>query len=134
MDDRNKKGWGFSRYRGSAGCPLNCGLCGSEAWACNATGDPALCYNCRYWLARMAEPEDVWRVRINGRQYLVGPVESAYSPDSCRGFEGKLFCIEFPDGRRISTRNLWHNGKIPAHFRDRMPDNARFVGDEPYFI
>jgi len=42
-----------------------------------------------------------------------------------RGFGGARFVIEFNDGRRITTTNLWYQGKIPKKFIKE--DNAKFV-------
>jgi hypothetical protein len=41
-----------------------------------------------------------------------------------RGFAGRRFVIRFHDGRIVETTNLWSNGIIPEHFRDRLLDNA----------
>jgi hypothetical protein len=31
------------------------------------------------------------------------------------------------DGEEIETNNVWHQGKVPERFRDRLPDNATMV-------
>ena len=61
-------------------------------------------------------------VRIKGEHYIIG------TPFFCfKGFDGARFVIDFLDGRREETDCLWHQGTIPAHFRGRLPDNAKFA-------
>lgn len=82
-----------------------------------------LCFSCDYWLRLVNHPH---AVRVMGVHF----VDGGYLPDaprSCLGFGGKLHVVEFKDGRRVTTNNLWHQGVIPKRFRDRMPDNAMFV-------
>jgi|SRR5882762_1887931 len=46
------------------------------------------------------------------------------------GFGGSVFNIKFQDGRmnsEIRTNNLWHQGTVPDHLRDRFKVNAVFV-------
>jgi hypothetical protein len=64
------------------------------------------------------------RVVVDGEHYLICD-ETASAV--MRGFGGHPFGIEFFDGRRVTTRNLWHQGTVPPQYRDRYPDNARFV-------
>jgi len=45
-----------------------------------------------------------------------------------KGYGGRKFIIEFFDERpTITTHNLWHQGEIPPHFRDRLQDEANFI-------
>lgn len=34
---------------------------------------------------------------------------------------------DYADGTEVVTNDLWAQGVIPAHFRDRLPDNAEFL-------
>ncbi|CAO0836086.1 putative protein OS=Streptomyces microflavus OX=1919 GN=Smic_80960 PE=4 SV=1 [Streptomyces microflavus] len=43
------------------------------------------------------------------------------------GFGGRRFDIEFFDGRRVTTHDLWSQGTIPPKHRERYQDNARFA-------
>ncbi|MEV4748997.1 hypothetical protein AB0K21_21685 [Streptosporangium sp. NPDC049248] len=63
------------------------------------------------------------RVVVNGEHYLICGDETG----GFRGYGGRRFDIEFFDGRTATTRNLWCQGTIPPRWRDRYPDNARFV-------
>ncbi|MDH2424851.1 hypothetical protein [Sphaerisporangium sp. TRM90804] len=65
------------------------------------------------------------RVVIDGEHYLIGD-----GTGPSRGFGGRRFDVEFFDGRTVATRDLWHQGVIPPKWRDRYPDNARFVKPE----
>jgi hypothetical protein len=88
-----------------------------------------LCFNCLFWTEKIALAfgPDAHRIaRIEGKHYSVG----AKHPRGYRGFlgfGGSHFVIEWDDGRREETRNLWSQGPIPDRFRSRLPDNARFV-------
>lgn len=62
------------------------------------------------------------RVVVDGEHYRIGAGKTTF-----RGFGGRRFDIEFLDGRKVTTRDLWHQGVIPPKWRERFPDNARFV-------
>ena len=84
-----------------------------------------LCFGCNHWTKLL--PAVTTSVRVGGKHYQMG-AETAHRDD--KGFGGQRFVVVFTDGRpqRLTT-NLWHQGEIPAHFRDRLPDNARFDHD-----
>jgi hypothetical protein len=67
-----------------------------------------------------SDPAD--RVVVDGEHYSICADTGAF-----RGHGGRRFDIEFFDGRTATTRNLWHQGTVPAEWRYRYPDNARFV-------
>lgn len=85
-----------------------------------------ICQGCYYWL-RLYESNCInnKHVIINNNCYYLGD-EISYE----KGFGGKKFIIGFMDGRLIETTNLWHNGIVPMHFRDRIKDNAKFLPEE----
>ena len=109
----------------------NCGECQERI-----TGPPlnhdmvrrGLCYNCNFWeiwVERKDHPDYESHIaRINGEQYLLGPEDTFARP---RGMGGVHKVILFKDGRTVESTNVWHNGMIPLHFRNRLPDNATFV-------
>jgi hypothetical protein len=63
---------------------------------------------------------------VNSKMYRIG---SPAREGSMRGFGGRM--IKFTrlshPGYEVATRNLWFNGRIPAKFRDQLPDNATFL-------
>lgn len=59
---------------------------------------------------------------IDGYCYHAGNSNSTF-----KGFGGREFTILFNDGIRMTTNNLWCNGKIPEKLL--IPDNAKFVND-----
>lgn len=81
--------------------------------------------SCDFWSYFLENSEKPKHVRIDGHHYTIG---SKAAGGRCNGFGGQRHLIEFLDGRQVETFDLWHNGEIPATFRVRMPDNARFVG------
>lgn len=82
-----------------------------------------LCFTCAFWSVKADTPPHK-RTIIEGRSYGPGNRTSG----SYRGMGGRRFDIEYFDGRRITTYDLWSGGKIPALWRDQFPDNARFLG------
>ncbi len=80
------------------------------------------CEDCSFWLEKLYLPQEYSnrRVIVNGVHYLI-------SESSIKGFGGAKFKIKFFDGRVIKTNNLWEQGKIPAHFRSVLKDNAVFI-------
>lgn len=64
------------------------------------------------------------------RRVVVDHTHYYIEPDTTGGMQGhggRRFEIEFFDGRRVVSRNLWYQGPIPPKWRERYPDNARFV-------
>lgn len=84
-----------------------------------------VCFTCNFWLDHIEAPNQLRYVRVDGKQYWIGDDDK--TPSKWRGFGGARWDIEFFDGRRVITTNLWYNGVIPTHFRSRLPDNARFL-------
>lgn len=69
-------------------------------------------------------------VVIDNEHYMIGP--ETEDPKEFRGFGGREFVIELLtlDGQvlqTVHTTNLWAQGTIPPAWRDRFPNNARFV-------
>lgn len=91
------------------------------------------CHTCDFWERHIVEATGVV---INHRHYSIGDEgEVAGRRRSLGGWGlgcgGAEYEIEFlADARRVVTHNLWVQGKIPERFRDRLPDNARFVTAE----
>lgn len=73
--------------------------------------------------------DDAETVRVNGKHYMDGG--STELTSSRNGFGGSLFRVKFHDGRYLETNNMWHQGTIPDHFKERLPDNAVFVRENP---
>jgi hypothetical protein len=105
-----------------------CKECGKPDKACYAEPtkthmlDRSLCFNCNFWTELMAEKEK--HLFINGESYLVGDEDSK---DYFRGCAGREFNIKTKDGKTIKTTNLWVQGKIPDHFKDRLQNNAEWI-------
>lgn len=71
------------------------------------------------------EPER--SVRVDHRHYMITPDLPPERPKHLAGHSGALFQIAFHNGRRVESRNLWHQGEIPEEYWDRLPDNAVFA-------
>lgn len=86
----------------------------------------SLCFSCDHWMHYIEnDPSNPNAVIIEGNHYIV--CNEAAGGRSTSGFGGEKFIIEKIDGERIVTTNLWHQGRIPERFRDRLIDNARFI-------
>lgn len=88
-----------------------------------------LCHNCDFWTEKIALMNDPNHAPKLVRTYdfkhnWIGDENENVSPNS-RGFGGRKFKIRFDDGREVTTTNLWHQGTIPLHFRDRLLPNAK---------
>ena len=86
------------------------------------------CFDCSFWQEKLSlkESGDPRQVIVDGEHYMA--MEDDGGP--MKGFGGADFSIEYFDGRRIECNNLWHQGEIPEQFRDRLPDNAKFISTE----
>jgi len=87
--------------------------------------DNKLCFNCNFWMEKVHKKNDLQIARIQGTHYFIEP-DIPKGSAGFRGFDGQEFVIQFDDGKRIVTHNLWCQGEIPAHFRTRLRDNAKF--------
>lgn len=112
--------------------PLVCRECGARDYSTSymqtskikqemdASG---VCFDCGFWLVAIKTPPDTV---INGRTYSIGNVtKPPNSPHA--GMAGRRFDIEYFDGRTVTTHDLWSGSEIPERYRDRLPDNARFL-------
>lgn len=90
--------------------------------------DSELCFTCIHWDRYVGRQRDSRSVRVKGVHYWIGPQTTAHP--SVRGFGGASWTIRFHDGRVVQTTNLWCQGTISDHYRERLPDNAVF-GEAP---
>ena len=82
------------------------------------------CFECDIWRKSLEKLNNPETAIIDGTFYSIGD-EDSKSP--FRGFGGARFQIEFNDGRRVITTNLWCGGDISKYWRDNFyKDNARF--------
>lgn len=112
----------------SAFCPA----CGIEDFHVHYSGDVAArmkatneCFTCAFWEIRCAAGEPIV---IEAHVYGIGREPGPHTPRWDLGMGGRRFDIEFFDGRRVTTHNLWSGGEIPERYRSRLPDTARFLG------
>ena len=115
---------------------IKCRICGNtdslERWVeCDerrVMKKDGVCFQCAFWLNKI-EIADENTVIVNGVRYTIGK-ENVKSP--FKGFGGVDFNIEFFDGRKVTSHNLWCQGDIPERFRTypELQDNAIFVNKE----
>jgi hypothetical protein len=83
-----------------------------------------ICYTCNFWSEKIDIKDNPRTVRVNGTHYWI---EDDKPNAAFQGFGGSKFDIQFNDGRKVVTHNLWCQGDIPLRFRDLLPDNAIFT-------
>lgn len=93
----------------------------------NALMENQWCFNCWFWEEKVGWLGNPDVVRIDGRHYAIKPDPPEGTNRSLWGAGGRGFIIRFFNSREVKTHNLWYQGKIPEHFKDRLPDNAEFV-------
>jgi hypothetical protein len=91
-----------------------------------------MCFSCHHFWKLIPIKDAPSTVRVkgaNGRtgHYIIGPEPDPNERTAFLGFGGSQFQIQFNDGRNVTTRNLWYQGEIPAHFDEQLPPNAVFV-------
>lgn len=113
---------------------VECVECGEWSDVCfNSSTTESLwrrqvCFNCDFWLEKVrwaTDPPAKYAGRIavvGGRHWVVG--SRATGDKSHMGCGGREVTVRWHDGRVTSTNNLWGQGTIPEHFRDRLPDTA----------
>lgn len=111
---------------------FGCAKCGKEA-VNHYVGEIAmimdeegLCFECAYW---------VWQHRldysgkrkfaiVDGYHYVLAPhTDTNWLVGSC----GQKYHFLFNNGEELVCDNVWHQGQVPEHFRDIMPDNATLI-------
>lgn len=108
---------------------MKCEVCGKEIekskyYSCCVCSTE--CFTKAYWLDRIKHKNSKTQVVINGIVYQIEREDAV----GMRGFDGSKYTIEFFDGRKVTTTNLWANGRIPDEFRNKLPDNARWGHNE----
>lgn len=84
-----------------------------------------ICFSCNFWTEYVQQRDNPRIARIKGAHWCANPTSKEDS--RFLGCGGRKFRIRWRDGREEETNNLWHQGTIPEHFRDELPDNADFV-------
>jgi hypothetical protein len=107
--------------------PTTCTNCGAAIperewnYPCEAQGQ---CFTCYFWLEKVPFANDPCSVRSEGTHYWIG---EEHEERAFRGFGRRTFIIQFHDGRKVVSTNLWCQGDIPEHFREQLFDNADFI-------
>jgi hypothetical protein len=81
------------------------------------------CFTCNHFMQRTRMLPNDRHIVINNEMYWIGDETSSSS--LLRGYGGRRFLI-IRDNERIVTTNLWHNGTVPEHLRQYLPNNAVF--------
>ena len=76
-----------------------------------------------FWESKLEWKGDKY-ARINNNHYIIGDRTERSNQN---GMSGAWNTIQFDDGRIVKTCDLWHQGEIPECYRDRLPNNAKFL-------
>lgn len=113
---------------------MKCNICGKEENPFEYNEEVSskmiqdgICHSCMFWQNQHLLDEERgahrWAI-IDGTHYVLADHNGdSFSSGSC----GREHRIQFTDGYVVKCDNLWCQGNVPAHFRDIMPDNAKFV-------
>ena len=88
-----------------------------------------LCFDCHFWLPKTYMDDNDMRetrlpLRAKGVHYIAHMDNAEWG---FKGFGGAMFIFEFFNGRIISCNNVWCQGEIDAKWREKLPDNGRFL-------
>lgn len=101
---------------------MKCIICGKEfdykTYDINVCSTQ--CFDANYWLDRVKNKDSKTQVVYEGVVYQIDREDQ-----SEKGYYGQKFEIEFLDGSKVLTTNLWHNGTIPEAFKELLPNNAK---------
>ena len=95
------------------------------------------CFECALWRERLPLVGNPDVAIIDGTFYTIGDEND---PSPFRGFGGDKFVINFKDGRKVTTTNLWCGGEISEAWKSKFPNNADFdwnwkkIGDYNYLV
>lgn len=83
------------------------------------------CHRCHYWEDMVQYKDEPSTAIIDGCHYSIG--SDTTSNKIFKGHGGRMFVIEFNDGRKVVTTDLWTQGSIPEKLRHKFPNNAKFL-------
>ena len=121
---------------------MKCPICGKEEkpyYDDSSIKKYGECVSCHFWHKMLPLVKNSNVAIIDGTFYTIGD-ENASQFKFNRGFGGDKFVINFKDGRKVTTTNLWYEGHIPEYWRPQFPDNADFdwqwrkIGEYNYLI
>lgn len=110
---------------------IKCKICGKEEEPSHWINEKdmlehQMCFNCNFWrdmLEKDSKRPPYTVCMIDGTHYVIEPDE----PNAAfQGFGGTEFQIEFHDGTRVITHNLWCQGEPKGYWKEKFPNNARF--------
>jgi hypothetical protein len=105
---------------------MKCSICNKEiekSKFTNAILCSNECHNDHFWIEKIKLHDDRTVVVDHTRWHFQPDDPSAYF----KGMGEREFNIEFFDGRKVKTKNLWCQGDVPEKFWKQIPNNANFV-------
>lgn len=90
----------------------------------------SLCFDCAHWTDRHARQlVDPRAIVVDGLAYSLGPEPAPTERKSWRlGCGGQRWTLRpIEGGPDVVSHNVWCQGVVPPHFRERMPDTHKEV-------
>ena len=110
---------------------IKCKICGkieeSDKWIRSTKEELEsnhICFDCNHWRNLYEHDKTNIHFIVNGTHYIPDDEDSK---SHFRGFGGALFVIQSFKGTITKSTNLWCQGDISPEWREKMPDNARFL-------
>ena len=110
---------------------IKCRICGraeeSDNWVRSTKEElesEHICFTCNHWRNLYEQDKTNPHFIVKGTHYIPDDEDSK---SYFRGFGGSLFVIQLQDGRITKSTNLWCQGDISPEWREKMPDNAKFL-------
>lgn len=106
-----------------------CTLCGAQETRRYGNDEQKIllqiCFSCAFWIRLLTKPHENRIITPDHKHFQAawwGIQRGARS--NLLGFGGRVFRIEFLDGKYRYTNNLWSQGDIPEFWQSRFPANV----------
>ena len=116
-----------------------CKICGAEFDETLRENESDLCFSCYFWNEQYEldknyrnKPENQSVVIIVDGHHYVADTDPSHKKNVYKGFCGTSHFVKFNNGEIAAYDNLWHQGKIPENFMDKLPNNAKFISLDEY--
>ena len=116
---------------------ITCHICGTREdldpfceEARNEMMEHKECFDCNHFmrLFRQIDPNDLGSsIRVDGVHYQAGDYFEPKVGNGIKGYGGSPFVFKFKDGTIRCSTDVWCQGDIPVHLKDKLPDNAEVM-------
>lgn len=92
------------------------------------------CFECAIWLDIIeSDKKNSDKILIcKGNHFIAHGWLRKEDMNGFIGFGGDPFYFRMKDGSLYRSNNVWHQGEIPNHFKEILPDNCEMISKEEY--